>query len=209
MAAVGAQLVVDVARVRADGVHRYEQLVGDLRHAEAGREVAEHAGLGLAERLEEAADPVGSGRCGRLSPGQQVQDRGDQGGMRGPGPALALEQLRRRVDQKREDQPFRAGEIEGALKRAAGGPRVAERVPGDRLEQAGVNRPQAGVRQASGAVDDGGKRDDGRVRIVLGQPERRDGDAHLPVLALRLVHLGQDLFRAPRLAHPDERLQQP
>ncbi len=44
-AAVRVQLVVDVAHVRPDGVHRHRQLPGDLLHGQAGRQVPQHADL--------------------------------------------------------------------------------------------------------------------------------------------------------------------
>jgi len=50
-------------------------------------------------------------------------------------PAVALEQAGRGVEQEREEQAFWLGEIEGVLKGAPGGARVAEHVAGDRLKQ--------------------------------------------------------------------------
>ena len=49
--------------------------------------------------------------------------------------------------------------------------------------------------------------DDRRFRIVLGEPQRRHGDAYLAAVALRRVHLGEDVLDAPRFVHPHERLQ--
>jgi hypothetical protein len=55
--------------------------------------------------------------------------------VRGALPGLALEQPRCGVQQKPQERPVGFGEIERALESAAGGVRVAERVPGDRLQQ--------------------------------------------------------------------------
>src|SRR3954468_15664361 len=51
VAAVRVELVVDVAQVGPDGVHRQVELPGDLRHGQAGGQVAQDAALRLAERL--------------------------------------------------------------------------------------------------------------------------------------------------------------
>ena len=80
------------------------------------------------------------------------QDLGDQGGVSGARPAVAIEQPRRGVKQEREKQPFRLGEIEGALQSAPGGARVTERVAGDRFEQPSLNLPEMGVQQGRGAA---------------------------------------------------------
>ena len=45
-----------------------------------------------------------------------------------------------------------------------------------------------------GAGDDGRERDSGRLRIVVGQPQRRDDGAHDRGMALLVVHLGQGGF---------------
>ena len=121
---------------------------------------------------------------------------------------MTLEQSRRGVEQEREQQAFRLGEIEGALEGAPGGGPVAERVAGDRLEQERLNYPEMGVRQRDGAVDDGRERLRRRLRIVLGEPQHRDSVAHFPAVALLLVQPGQGLFDAPRFTDPHERLQQ-
>src|SRR5580692_7148890 len=50
-AAVGSELVVQVPHVRPDRVHRHVKLAGNLRRGKAG---LQDAGLGLAERFEQA-----------------------------------------------------------------------------------------------------------------------------------------------------------
>jgi hypothetical protein len=57
-----------------------------------------------------------------------------------------------------------------------------------------------GVDQRRGAVDDGGERDRRRRRIVLGEPEHRQGVAHLCGVALRGGHLGEGLVDTLRFA---------
>jgi len=52
VAAVRAELVVQVAHVGLDRVHRKVKLIGDLRCRELGGQVAQDAGLGVAERLD-------------------------------------------------------------------------------------------------------------------------------------------------------------
>jgi hypothetical protein len=51
MAAVNVELVVDVAHVGSDGIGGQAELVGDLGHRQAGGQIAQDAGLGLAEWL--------------------------------------------------------------------------------------------------------------------------------------------------------------
>src|SRR6516162_11569528 len=138
VAAVGAELVVEVAHVRPDGVRRQVELVGDLRRGQVGGQVAQDTGLGLAERFAQSSRLAGW--CGgavrprRARPGEQAQDAGDLDRVRGALPGLPLEQLRRRVDEERQEHAVELGEIEGALESAPGGGRVAERVAGDRLQ---------------------------------------------------------------------------
>jgi len=59
VAAVHAELVVQVTHVGLDRVRRQVQLVGDLRGRQLGGQVAQDPGLGVAERL---AQPLRSGR---------------------------------------------------------------------------------------------------------------------------------------------------
>jgi hypothetical protein len=44
-ATVGAELGVDVAQVRPNRVRRYEQLAGDLRRAQVGRQISDDTHL--------------------------------------------------------------------------------------------------------------------------------------------------------------------
>ena len=55
--------------------------------------------------------------------------------MGGAVPGMALEQARRGLEQEQQERAVGLGQIERALQGALGGARVAERVPGDRLQQ--------------------------------------------------------------------------
>ena len=48
-----AELEEQVVDMRADGGHRHRQLAGDLRGRQVGRQIAQHAELALAERVDE------------------------------------------------------------------------------------------------------------------------------------------------------------
>ncbi|HEX6522663.1 MAG TPA: hypothetical protein VF070_22040 [Streptosporangiaceae bacterium] len=48
---------------------------------------------------------------------------------------MTLQQPRRPVDEKREENAIGFGRVEGAFDRAPGGGLVTERVPGDRLQE--------------------------------------------------------------------------
>ena len=106
------------------------------------------------------------------------------------------------------NRPVGSGEIQRALDRASGGGRVAEGVARDRLQQEGLNRPAAGFHDRGGAVEDGRERGGGRLRAVLGEPQRRQGEMCLSGLALGRVHLAQGLFDALRLAQSYPGVQQ-
>jgi hypothetical protein len=94
--------------------------------------------------------------------------------MRGVLPGLAFEQLRHRVQQEREEQAIRLGEIESSLEGASGRLPVTERVPGAGLQQQSRDHPHLmGFRGR--AVQDGRDRGGRRWRVVLGEPRRRHG----------------------------------
>jgi len=76
-------------------------------------------------------------RSGLLA-GQQAEDVGDQGGVGGALPGMALKQTRRGIQQEQEQRAVGFGQIERALQGTPGGSRVAERVLGDRLQQKSV-----------------------------------------------------------------------
>ena len=62
MAAVDAELGVQMAHVSRDGVCRYVQLAGNLACREVGRQVAQDADLAFGERI--VKDLRRRGRCG-------------------------------------------------------------------------------------------------------------------------------------------------
>src|SRR6266700_1709252 len=100
------------------------------------------------------------------------------------------------------------GAVERLLEGPPGSARVAERVTGDRLEQERLDVPQMGVRHHHRAVDDGCERGGRRRRVILGEPQRRLGDARLTSVAFRPVQAGEGLLDAPGLPRAYERLQQ-
>jgi len=128
---VHAELGVQVAQVGLDGARRDGELGGDLRCRQLGRQVAQYAEFAAAERFEQRPRPGGR-RRGPV-PGQQAEDLGDQGGVRGALAGAALEQVRRGIQQEPQQRTIGFGQVERALDGAGGGGRVAERVPGDRL----------------------------------------------------------------------------
>jgi hypothetical protein len=62
-------------------------------------------------------------------------DLGDQGGMGGAVLGVAVEQARRGMQQERQQQAVGFGQVQRAFQSAVGGAGVAERIPGDRLQQ--------------------------------------------------------------------------
>ena len=72
---------------------------------------------------------------------------------------------------------------------------VAERVPGDRLQQESLVL-QGPIGYRSGAVQDRRERGGRRVRVVLGEPQRRRGDADIPTVAVLVAEVGEDLLGA-------------
>jgi hypothetical protein len=67
-----------------------------------GWQVAQHPELAVAERIEHERRAAGR-RRGR-APAEQAENARDQRGMRGPLPAVPLQQFRGRVQQKRHDR---------------------------------------------------------------------------------------------------------
>ena len=81
VAAVCAELGVQVAHMGRDGVRRYVQLVGDLACRKVSRQVAQDADLAFSERIGQGLRP--GGRCGwRAWTGEQAEELGDQRGVR-------------------------------------------------------------------------------------------------------------------------------
>src|SRR5260370_10223678 len=78
-APVRAELQVEVVDVGLDGVRRDGQLAGDLRPGQVGRQVAQHADLAVAERLQRRLRTAGRRRGPRS--GQHAEDLGEPGGV--------------------------------------------------------------------------------------------------------------------------------
>jgi hypothetical protein len=110
--------------------------------------------------------------------------------MRGALPGVALKQLRRRVQQEREEQAIRLGEIEPSLEGTSGRLPLTERVPGARLQQESRDQPHL-MRSRGRAVEDGRERGGRRSRVVLSEPQRRHGGADTRPFAFGFGRLGQ------------------
>jgi hypothetical protein len=113
---------------------------------------------------------------------------------------MALEQLRRRVDEESHEHAVGPDKIERPLQGAPGGGRVAERVACRRLQQ--QSRHHREGLEPDGAVDDGRERGRRRLRVVLGEPQAAQGGAYLWVSALVFVQRGEGGFDAFGLARP-------
>jgi hypothetical protein len=111
--AVGAELGVQVAHLRLDGVERDVQFAGDFRPRQVGRQVAQYAQFALAQRLHRQPRPRGR-RRGSVS-GQQAEDLSDQGGVGGAVLGLTFQQTRNRVQQEWHQRAVGLGEVEGVL----------------------------------------------------------------------------------------------
>lgn len=101
--------------------------------------------------------------------------------MRGGMPVMPLKQPRCGMDQERDEHPVGLGDIKRPLKGTPGGGSVPERVARDRLEQGGRHHPHG--MGPDGAAQHGREHGRRAQRIVLGQPQQRDGVAHLAARA--------------------------
>jgi hypothetical protein len=75
LAAVDAELGIQVPGVGADGVDREEQLTGDIARREVGRQVAQDAGLAVGQLFGRA---TGEGPRRRVGRGRNVDDASGQ-----------------------------------------------------------------------------------------------------------------------------------
>ena len=110
--------------------------------------------------------------------------------MRGALPDMAVKQLRRRVQQEREEQAIRLGEIEPSLEGTSGRLPLTERVPGARLQQESRDQPHL-MGSRGRAVEDRRQRGGRRSRVVLGEPQRGHSGADTWPFALGFGRLGQ------------------
>jgi hypothetical protein len=110
-ATVRAQLAAHVTDVRPDRVHRHRQLAGDLRSRQVGRQIAQHPGLTLAQRLSQPgrrllrhpSAPDDDTPRPLMPCWKQAENLSDQRRMLGAVPGMALEQRRDRVGEEREE----------------------------------------------------------------------------------------------------------
>src|SRR5580704_12062764 len=186
-AAVGSELVVQVPHVRPDRVHRHVKLAGDLRRGKAALQEAQDPGLGLAQWLGQVLSWARGWRRWR-PPAQHADDLPDQRGVRGALPGMAFKQLRHRVQQEREEEAIRLGEMEPSLEGSSGGLPLTERVPGARLQQESRDLPHLMGSRNRGA-EDGRERGDRRLRVVLGEAQRSQGGADTWPFAFGFGHL--------------------
>jgi hypothetical protein len=204
--AVDAELGVQVAHVGLDGVRRHGQLAGNLRRRQVRRQVAQYADLAVAQRLERR--PRLTGRRRGPFPGQQVEDLGQQRGVRGALPGVALEHARCRVQQEPQERAVGFGQIQRSLHSPVGRGLVTERIPSNGLQQEGLNCPGSPA-DSGGAVQDRLERHGRRVRIVLGEPQRRGGDTHLATVAVGVADVGKNLLGLLGPAEAHQGVQEP
>ncbi len=197
---------VEMAQVRLHCVDRQIDLGGDLRGREVGRQVAQDAHLAFAEGLAEAVRFAKRER--RRASGDQVQDLGDQGAVGGAAPAVALEELGRRVHQELQAEASGFGQVERAFECALRRAVIPERMTGDGLDEERLDHQDTQFQHRGGAVEDRRKGDGRRFRVASGKAQRCQGDAHLSGCELLLVHLGEGLFDALGCAKPDQGRQQ-
>jgi hypothetical protein len=111
------------------------------------------------------------------------------------------------VQQEHGQHAVGFGQVERPLQGPVGGGRVAERVPGDRLQQEGLSTPgRPGYR--CGAVEDRRERSDRCSRVILRQSQRRQADAHLPAVAVLVAESDQGLLGALGVTEADQDLHQ-
>ena len=89
--------------------------------------------------------------------------------------------------------PLCLGQVQCALDGGVGGIRVAERVPGERLQHVRPGPPESPVALGDGVLLDGGERGECGLRVALGKPQFRGGDADLVAVAVFLAEPGQEL----------------
>ena len=128
--------------------------------------------------------------------------------MGGAVPGLALQQARSGIQQERGQVAAALGQVQGALEGGVGGIGVAERVPGERLQHVGPGPPESPVVLRIGALLDRGERGERGLRVVLGQRQRRGGDAEFPAVAVLLGEPGQELPGPLGLAQADQGMHQ-
>jgi hypothetical protein len=110
------------------------------------------------------------------------------------------------MEKERGDRAVDFGYFQRPPQGVAGCGRVAECVSGDRLEHVGVREP-GGRRHGYGAGEDRCELDGRRVRIVLGDPQRRDGHAYFAAGAALLAVVRDVLLGPLGFTQPDQGVQ--
>jgi hypothetical protein len=122
-------------------------------------------------------------------------------------PGVAFKQLRYWVQQERQEQPIRLGEIEPPLEGASGRLPLTERVPGARLQQKSRDQPHL-LRSRSQTVEDGRERGGRRSRVVLGEPQRCHSGADTWPFAFGFGRLSQGGIGLCPFPQPHEDVQE-
>ena len=123
-------------------------------------------------------------RCGS---GEQVEDRREQGGVRGAVPGMAFQQLPDGSEHERQDDPVPLRELERALDRRLRAGPVAEPVPSGSVEQQRMDGRPAPVERLRRAARSSGPAGPARLAgLPSRQLERRRGEPH----ARRAAFLG-------------------
>jgi len=93
------------------------------------------------------------------------------------------------MQQEPRERAVGFGQVQRTLHRPAGGGRIAQRVPGDRLQQERLNQPGPPA-HPGGAVQD--RREDlgHGTRVVLGETYHRGGETHLPPITDAFAEAG-------------------
>ena len=114
------------------------------------------------------------------------------------------------MQQERGQQCAGLGQVQRALQRGSGGAAVAERVPGDCFQQESLGSPRTLEQANEGgcAVDDGGERGGRRLRVIPGEPQRRNGHAHLSAFTFPVPQFGEGIAGVLRFAEPHQSQQQ-
>ena len=128
--------------------------------------------------------------------------------MGGAVPGMTLQQARSGIQQERGQIAAGLGQVQGALQGGIGGIPVTERLPGQRLQHVGPGRPESPVDLGIGVLLDRGERGEGGLRVALGQPQRRGGDADRVAFAVLLAEPGQKLPGPLGLAEADQGMHQ-
>src|SRR3954464_11570211 len=125
--------------------------------------------------------------------------------MSGAEALMALEELGRRMEEKREYQAVALGELERLLERPAGCAGVSERVADGRLDHENLVQPQR-TDDRDRPVDDWGERGACAFRVISRELEKSAGLAHLCGPAQGRGEAREFVFRALRLTQPQHGL---